>query len=73
MSGLVIAVFLQAYAAFSPILKPDVIGAPDLIPPLNTAVLALLWWRVSQLEKFRERRERRDDEDRNADRRKKGE
>ena len=52
--GLCVMVLLQLGAAFQPIIKPEQLNLPDLIPPLNTAVLALLWWRVSQLEKARE-------------------
>jgi hypothetical protein len=42
---------IQLIAAFAPAIKPEAINLPDLIPPVNTAVLALLWWRISQLEK----------------------
>jgi hypothetical protein len=49
--GLAGATILQFVAAFSPIIKPEQVNLPDLIPPLNTAILTLLWWRISQLEK----------------------
>jgi hypothetical protein len=49
--GLTVASILQVVAAFTPILKPDQMSLPDVIPPINTAVLALLWWRITQLEK----------------------
>lgn len=52
MLGLIVATCLQLIAAITPIIKPDAINMPDLIPPLNTAILALLWWRISQLEKI---------------------
>lgn len=54
MAGLAISAIIQFTAAFQPIIKPEQLNVPDLIPPLNTAVLALLWWRVTQLEKARE-------------------
>jgi hypothetical protein len=46
-----VAAFVQLVAAFAPAIKPEAINLPDLIPPVNTIVLALLWWRISQLEK----------------------
>jgi len=51
-AALILAAILQLIAAFNPVLKPEQINLPDLIPPLNTAILTLLWWRVSQLEKL---------------------
>ena len=51
MIGQVCATILQFAAAFAPIIKPEQLNLPDLVPPLNTAILALLWWRISQLEK----------------------
>lgn len=52
MLGLATATCLQLVATIAPIIKPENIHVPDLIPPLNTAILALLWWRVTQLEKI---------------------
>jgi hypothetical protein len=60
LAGLGAAFLLQFAAAFAPDIKPDQLVVPDLIPPLNTAVLALLWWRVAQLEKFKDRQDDRD-------------
>jgi len=52
--GLIAASVLQVIAAFTPSLKPEQVNLPDIIPPINTAVLALLWWRITQLEKTSE-------------------
>jgi len=57
--GLIGATVLQLLSAFQPMLKPGQINLPDLIPPLNTTILTVLWWRITQLEKqaeyFRDR------------------
>jgi hypothetical protein len=49
--GLVISGVLQFLAAFDASFKPGSLNLPDVIPPLNTAILAVLWWRITQLEK----------------------
>lgn len=49
--GLIVATLLQFTAAFAPIIKPEQLNLPDLLQPLNTAILTLLWWRIAQLEK----------------------
>jgi hypothetical protein len=67
--GLGAACLMQFAAAFVPDIKPDQVNVPDLIPPLNTAILALLWWRVSQLEKFRDRHEENSEDRRRLRRR----
>lgn len=60
------AAFLQFLSVlWTPALKPEALSVPDLIPPMNTVVLALLWWRVSRLEKdsdyFRDRMDKAND------------
>jgi len=60
--GLVAITVMQAAAVFMPLLRAEALNVPDVLQPVNTAILALLWWRVAQLEKFKERIEKRDDE-----------
>ena len=52
--GLILGCCLQLVAAFTDVVKPQAVGLPDVLPPIQTAVLALLWWRMSQVEKDRD-------------------
>jgi hypothetical protein len=53
MCVLVVTGIAQLFGVFVPnltIIKPEQVNLPDFIQPMNTAILALLWWRISQLE-----------------------
>jgi hypothetical protein len=60
--GLSVSAALQFGSLINPILRPEQLNMPDIIPPINTVVMAVLWWRVTQLEHdwhyFRDRLDR---------------
>jgi hypothetical protein len=62
--GLIFVAIFQLFALAGPIIKAEPTTVQDVIQPVNTVILAVLWWRISQLEKFQKKMEERDERER---------